>query len=104
MKEEDLQELSSDKLRDLALKIQNELKARAKRDRVRAQRQILELAQAHQVDLRQLAKAKVSSPTAALYQNPHNQFEQWTGRGRQPKWLSNALKNGASLEDFKVVS
>ena len=104
MNEEDLQQLSSEKLRELALKIQTELKVRAKRDRVRAQRQILELAQAHQVDLRQLAKAKVNPPPAALYQNPDNQFEQWSGRGRQPKWLSDALKNGASLEDFKVNS
>ena len=26
----------------------------------------------------------------------------WTGRGKQPKWLTAALKGGKKLEDFKV--
>lgn len=26
----------------------------------------------------------------------------WTGRGKQPKWLSAALKSGKKLEDFKI--
>jgi DNA-binding protein H-NS len=26
----------------------------------------------------------------------------WTGRGKQPRWLSEALNAGRSLEDFKV--
>lgn len=26
----------------------------------------------------------------------------WTGRGRRPKWLAEALERGASVEDFKV--
>ncbi len=26
----------------------------------------------------------------------------WTGRGRRPKWLVEALEQGASVEDFKV--
>jgi len=26
----------------------------------------------------------------------------WTGRGKQPKWLSAAIKGGKKLEDFKI--
>lgn len=26
----------------------------------------------------------------------------WTGRGKQPKWLTNALLNGKTLQDFKI--
>jgi len=26
----------------------------------------------------------------------------WTGRGKQPKWLSAAIKDGKKLEDFKI--
>lgn len=26
----------------------------------------------------------------------------WTGRGRRPKWLVEALERGASVDDFKV--
>lgn len=38
----------------------------------------------------------------ARYRNPQNPEETWSGRGRQPKWLSNALKSGQRLEAFSV--
>lgn len=34
------------------------------------------------------------------YQNPKNPEETWTGRGRKPTWLVEALDAGQSLEDF----
>lgn len=36
----------------------------------------------------------------ARYRNPQNPDETWSGRGRQPKWLSSALKSGKRLEEF----
>ncbi|HEX4892262.1 MAG TPA: H-NS histone family protein [Hyphomicrobiaceae bacterium] len=39
---------------------------------------------------------------AVKYRNRENPSETWTGRGRQPKWLSAALKKGAKLQDFAV--
>jgi DNA-binding protein H-NS len=98
----DLQELTSEQLRKLELDVQLELKRRAKRDQARAEKQILELAQTHQVDLGKLAKGRGPGSSESLYQNPDNQFEQWSGRGRQPKWLSDALKMGATLEQFRI--
>ncbi|HKH46223.1 MAG TPA: H-NS histone family protein [Thermoanaerobaculia bacterium] len=38
----------------------------------------------------------------ARYRNPQNPDETWSGRGRQPKWLSSALKSGRRLEEFAV--
>jgi len=36
------------------------------------------------------------------YRNTQNHEETWTGRGRKPTWLVDALEAGQSLEDFEV--
>ncbi len=37
------------------------------------------------------------------YRNPANPDETWSGRGRQPRWLTVALTSvGAKLEDFAI--
>lgn len=39
---------------------------------------------------------------AAKYVNPDNASETWTGRGRQPRWLSAKLKGGERIEKFLI--
>lgn len=41
-------------------------------------------------------------PVEAKYRNPQNAAETWTGRGRQPRWVSALLAAGKRLEDFKL--
>lgn len=36
------------------------------------------------------------------YRNPANPDQTWSGRGKQPNWLKEALEKGASKEDFAV--
>lgn len=36
------------------------------------------------------------------YQNPKNPTETWSGRGRQPRWLTPELKSGKKLDDFRI--
>ncbi len=36
------------------------------------------------------------------YRNSENDQETWTGRGRKPTWLIDALAAGKDLEDFAV--
>jgi DNA-binding protein H-NS len=36
------------------------------------------------------------------YQNPRNPTETWSGRGRQPRWLSPQLRSGKKLDDFRI--
>ncbi|WP_401750621.1 H-NS histone family protein [Stenotrophomonas muris] len=36
------------------------------------------------------------------YRNPMNAQETWTGRGRQPRWVENALNVGATLESLLI--
>lgn len=36
------------------------------------------------------------------YQNPDEPSETWSGRGKQPRWLTAALKTGHTIEDFVI--
>lgn len=37
------------------------------------------------------------------YRHPENPEVTWTGRGRQPAWIKEALGAGKSLDDFLIV-
>ncbi len=43
-----------------------------------------------------------SKPVAPKYANPNNPMQTWTGRGKQPHWVRDALNAGASLDDFLI--
>jgi DNA-binding protein H-NS len=36
------------------------------------------------------------------YQNPNEPSETWSGRGKQPRWLTAALQTGHTIEDFVI--
>jgi len=36
------------------------------------------------------------------YQNPRNSKDQWSGRGRKPKWVDAALKSGKKMDDLLI--
>ena len=47
-------------------------------------------------------KTKKKSVNPALYQNPDNKTQTWSGKGRKPNWLLTQFEAGKSLEDFKI--
>jgi DNA-binding protein H-NS len=36
------------------------------------------------------------------YRNPNEPSETWSGRGKQPRWLTAALKTGQAIEEFAI--
>ena len=36
------------------------------------------------------------------YRNPANVDQTWTGRGRKPQWVHDAIKSGADISDLEV--
>lgn len=36
------------------------------------------------------------------YINPKDKSQTWTGRGRTPRWLADAMKKGAKRESFEI--
>lgn len=54
-------------------------------------------------DLMDAKKArKPKAPAAPKYRHPENPEVTWSGRGRQPGWIKDALARGQSLDAFEI--
>ena len=42
------------------------------------------------------------TPAAPKYANPENHADTWSGRGRKPKWLEEAIAQGHDMEEFTI--
>jgi DNA-binding protein H-NS len=74
-----------------------ENKRRARHARARARDRIHALAADAGIPLDALIKT-----APPRYRNPADSDQTWTGRGRQPRWIAEALASGRSLDDFKI--
>lgn len=104
----ELSGLSSADLRALQEQIKQELKKREQQDLLKAREQIMAIAQSVGVPLKELmgGQARVAkvggAKVAVRYRHPADASLQWTGRGRQPKWVQDWLASGQSLDALKV--
>lgn len=48
------------------------------------------------------APSKSGPKGVAKYANPADTNQTWTGRGRQPNWIKDALAAGKSLDEFAI--
>ena len=42
------------------------------------------------------------SKVSPKYQNPQNAAETWSGRGKQPRWLTAQVRSGKKLDNFLI--
>jgi DNA-binding protein H-NS len=108
----DLSNMSLGDLRNLQEQIKQEMKQREQQDLQKAREQIMAIAQSVGVPLKDLiatsgrgAKAGGKSgagSVAVRFRNPDNESQQWTGRGRQPKWVKEWVEGGKSLDKLRV--
>ena len=85
-------------LKGLHFDIEQELKRRTRAEREAARERIHALAADAGIPL----DALVGQGGAPRYRNPADGGQTWTGRGRQPRWIAEALASGRSLEEFKI--
>ncbi|MDT1064046.1 H-NS histone family protein [Paracoccus sp. CPCC 101403] len=43
-----------------------------------------------------------TTPVAPKYAHPENPEQTWTGRGRKPRWVQEALDAGKSMDDLAI--
>ena len=101
----DLSNMSVGDLRNLQDQIKQELKKREHLEVAKAREQILAIAQSVGMPLKDLIAtgARVKTGTVAVrYRHPDNSAQQWTGRGRQPKWVKEWVDGGKSLDKLRV--
>jgi DNA-binding protein H-NS len=98
----DLSKLSLEELQILARDIETEVVSRREADRERVLNQMRELAGSLGMTLEEVVRGeKGKGPAVAVkYRNPDNPILTWSGRGKRPAWVNEALASGKSLEDL----
>jgi DNA-binding protein H-NS len=114
MAKTDLSNYNLGELKGLQFEIEKEIKSRQKDEVRKAREQILAIAQDVGVPVSALIARAGGAQKAgggkkgggqqgqARFRNPADESQTWSGRGRQPKWISEALTGGKSLDDFRI--
>lgn len=113
----DLLKLNLTELKELGQQVAQQIAATRQQEIKRAAQQIQEIAKSLDMGVAELLeesgllnpKAKSSNgktgsgvKAPALYQNPNDASQTWSGRGRQPGWIVKHQEAGGKLEDVKI--
>lgn len=101
----DISTLSLNELQALRTQIERQIEARKADEVAKVREQILALANSVGMKVEDILNTKAPAqkkPLIARFQNPDNPKEQWSGRGRQPKWVKEHLEAGKSFDDLKM--
>lgn len=106
----DLSSYSIEELKELVDKAKNEVATKEQNRVQQVRSQIEQLAgeldmsveELMRYDGRRKLKSSVKPVGKIKFQNPANPKQTWTGRGKRPRWLQDALDEGANLEDFAL--
>lgn len=98
--------MSLDQLRELDKQIDQQLIRQSNTERAAAVEQIYSIAHSVGLPLKALFDGRVLNrkPARATsqYQDTANPNNRWSGMGRRPEWVKNALAAGRSLAEFRV--
>ncbi|SFI22353.1 nucleoid protein H-NS [Collimonas sp. OK307] len=105
----DLSHQSVTQLRELLEQVQQQIKIKERDELAAARQKVLAIAQSAGIPLDELmglqAKSKsraVKAKVAVRYRHPSDASLQWTGRGRQPKWVQEWVAIGKALDELRV--
>ena len=103
----DLAKLTVSQLQDLLQQIPAEIKRRESEEKTNVLNELRALAKAKGYSIEDLlakeVKVKaVGSKVKVKYRHPENATLEWTGRGRQPKWVADWLAKGGALDLLTV--
>lgn len=100
-----LEKLTYKDLVDLQKRVAKAIVDRKTADKAELRRKIAEVAAASGFELSELigkGASRKGTKAGVKFRNPADPSQTWAGRGRQPRWLSTALKKGQKLEDFAI--
>jgi DNA-binding protein H-NS len=99
-----LDKMSYTQLLALQERVEEAIAAKRSEDAQATKEQLRAMAEKAGFDIKDLF-GKRGSPKGsgvAKYRNPKDTSQTWTGRGRKPNWLVEAVKKGAKIEAFVV--
>lgn len=101
----DLNSLSLKELKDLQSQVAKAISGFEDRRKREALAELEEKAKALGFSLAELTGASAGrkrSPSVPKYANPADASDTWSGRGRKPRWFSEALAKGKKPEDLAI--
>lgn len=100
----DLNNMSKDELKKLIKDAEKALRTIETRRLSEAKRAAESAAKEYGFSLDDLldGQPKKGSKSAPKYRNPANPEQTWTGKGRKPNWVNDALASGSNMEDLKI--
>ena len=101
----DLNKLSLKELKDLQSQVAKAISGYEDRRKREALAELEEKAREMGFSLSELTGApgtRKRTPSTAKYANPANAADTWSGRGRKPRWFSEALARGGKPEDMAL--
>jgi len=104
MKRSDLESMSTDELWMLYQEITAKLAAKICAEKKSLENRLRMLTGAR---VEQNVRASERRPYPFVlpkFINPANPSETWSGRGRQPRWLTAQLRSGKRIDDFRIES
>lgn len=94
----DLSDYNLGELKGLLFEVGQAIQERQRRDVAEARERVLTIARDTGLPPGQLLDGAAVLPR---YRNPDDASQTWSGRGRQPKWVTEALAGGKTLEQLK---
>jgi DNA-binding protein H-NS len=104
MKRNDFNSMSLDELWALRSEISSILKSKIAAEKAELEKRLRQL---RSNSLPSEAARRERRPYPRVfpkYRNPADPAETWAGRGRQPRWLTEQLRSGRKLDDFRIQS
>lgn len=106
MPEINLTEFSVPELHQLSKDINKEIERRQVEDRRNVSAQMKQLASSIGMTVEEILglemAKKAKTQGQPKYQNPENPQQTWTGRGKRPNWMKEALEKGKTLEELEI--
>lgn len=104
----DLDKMSPQQLQELITKAEKQ-KQKLHRNRIgEVRKSITAKAKAEGYTIEQLfgkgskASKKTGTPVPAKYRNKADPSQTWSGRGKRPRWLADAIAKGKKLTDYAI--
>lgn len=101
-----IEKMSLEELESHRKEVEAAIKDYEKRRKADALAAVRATAKEHGFTLEELLGAKVAPKSGSKglpkYANPADPSQTWTGRGRQPNWVKEALSQGKSLDSMAI--
>jgi DNA-binding protein H-NS len=103
MKPHDLESMAVDELWSLYEFVASVLASKISAEKARLDERLRQLDPDGAPYVEKMSRARRPYPQVfPKYRNPADPSETWSGRGKQPRWLTAQLKSGKRLDDFRI--